>query len=267
MIGEKVPAIRLSIITINFNNAGGLSRTLASVAAQTDCDLEHIVVDGSSGDGSAKIIADHAKRRLRNVEIKTLIEPDTGIYNAMNKGLKLVTGDYVAFLNSGDRYCSDRTASIIQDNILANGRPPGVYGNKLYSNPDGKIVRYWRPGPFRRYRYLLGWMTPHLTTIIRRDLYDRHEHFDESFKIASDYELMFRMFYKSMQTPVYVNSDIVEMESGGISNAGWRNVLLSNLEVVRCWRKNTRITPYWLVLFRPVSKIPHLILGRLRNYI
>ena len=187
----KSKMFEISIITVNYNNANGLQRTLASLDSQVLENVEFIIIDGESQDASASIIEDFC---ANNKNSKYVSEVDSGIYDAMNKGLRLAQGKLIGFLNSGDELNDPTVLTDLREFFYHSNRPAAIYGNKKYQSQDGQITRYWKPGQFCKWKYWIGWMTPHQSTYIRNDIY-KAQLFDV-IQIAADYKIMFDIFYK-----------------------------------------------------------------------
>ena len=206
----------LSIITINRNNAVGLEMTLRSVLSQRVSDFEYIVVDGASSDSSIDIIkqfADQSGGRL-----KWISEPDTGIYNAMNKGIGMASGEYLQFLNSGDCLVSDNVIERMYNALEKNGYPSILYGNMLKDMPDGKVLRDC--GFSGRDITLLGFYTGtlnHSPAYIRRDLFEKYGLYDEGLKIVSDWKWYLQAIVLGEEKPVYTDIDVSLFDMNGIS--------------------------------------------------
>ena len=245
----------ISIITINFNNGPGLLNTLESLYRQCNAGFEHVIIDGGSQDQSVEIIKLFSSKYNN---IKWLSEPDLGIYDAMNKGIKLASARYIAFLNSGDRITDISVISTIREKISENKFPDMIYGNVRFMNEENKIARIWRSGNFNRVKLYLGWMPPHPLTFIKRDLFIHHGYFDISYKIAADYALMLKVLLEKECEILYIDEFFVDMELGGISNSSVRNILYSNYEVLKCWRKQVNIIPFWIFLLKPLNKLLQL---------
>ncbi len=224
--------MKISLITVCFNSAETIADTLASVDAQSGVEIEHIVVDGASRDRTLQILNDHAKPWRLIVS-----EPDEGLYHAMNKGLRLASGEAIGFLNSDDFYASSGTLARVAS-VFANSSVDGCYGDLCYVKRDHPevIVRYWRSSPFRPGLFRQGWCPPHPTLYLRRSLYERYGGFNLDFQIAADMELMARFLEVHRTNTVYVPEVIVKMRTGGASNHSMSNVILQNREI---WRAMT----------------------------
>lgn len=220
----------LSIVTINYNNAEGLKKTLASVAAQTCKEFEHVVVDGASTDGSADIIREYAESA--SYPVRWVSEPDKGIYNAMNKGLRMASGEYVQVLNSGDVYASehvvaDMTKAIRRCGDKANGEwPEFLYGNMIRRHPDGTIDSKSGRVEYSLRNYYTSTMN-HDCCWIHRSLFERYGLYDESLKIVSDWKWFLTAIGLGHVKPVYVDIDVTIFDLTGISE---RNLQLRNEE-------------------------------------
>ena len=234
----------LSIVTINYNNAEGLRKTLASVAAQTYRDIEHIIIDAASSDGSAEVIMEYESLNhssVRPLTIKWTSEPDGGIYAGMNKGIRKAMGNYVQILNSGDILAADDVtermfAALSTLNIqhsTENGIPI-LYGNMLKSY-DGKTIinrdtcgnRMYTPESFL---YFYKGTLNHDCAYIRRDLFDKYGLYNEQMKICSDWEWYVRAIVLGGEKPVYTNIDVTIFDMNGVSESRGKNADLIKKE-------------------------------------
>lgn len=214
----------LSIVTINYNNAEGLKKTLASVTAQTVTEFEHVVVDGASTDGSADIIREYAEKAL--YPVRWVSEPDKGIYNAMNKGLRMASGEYIEILNSGDTFATKESTAQMQDALKQTQFPPILYGNMLKDYGDGKLVRdncggtLFRPNSFL---YFYKGTLNHDCAYIRRELFEKYGYYNEEMRICSDWEWYVKAIAIGGEKTVYVNVDVTIFNMDGISESGGKN--------------------------------------------
>lgn len=226
--------MKLSIVTVAFNNASTIGDTLDSVAMQTHPDLEHIIIDGASSDGTLDVVRQHGKHAMR-----VLSEPDRGIYDAMNKGLALATGDLVGFLNADDMLATPDTATAI---VAAAADPTAgaVCGDLVYVRHDrpDQVVRYWRCGPFTPSRLRFGWMPPHPTFYVRRSLLTQVGDFDTRLRIAADYDFMLRCLRLPAFQLAYVPQVLVRMRMGGASNRSLQAMLRKSREDLKALRRN-----------------------------
>ena len=242
---------RISIITPAFNAEKTLGDTLRSVAMQCHPRVEHILVDGASTDGSLKLAAQFP--HLQQV----VSEPDKGIYDAINKGIQLATGEVVGVLNSDDFYPDEGVLEWVAA-VFRQSPVQALYGDLRYvqPNPPHQVVRSWRAGPFHTRKFLRGWMPPHPTFFVRRSAYLQYGLYNTSLRISADYELMLRFLYKHRLSVHYLPQVLVHMRTGGLSNASLRNRLLANREDYRAWKING-LQPHPLTrILKPISKIP-----------
>lgn len=206
----------LSIITINRNNAAGLEKTMHSVVSQIGGDFEYVVIDGASTDGSMEVI--HSFEATFGERMKWISEPDKGIYNAMNKGIGMATGDYLQFLNSGDSLVSDDIMMRMTEALKNREYPSILYGNMLKDMPGGKAMRD-RCFAGRDISFL-GFYTGslnHSSAYIRRSLFNRYGMYDEGFKIVSDWKWFLQAIILGGEKPVYVDMDVTLFDMNGIS--------------------------------------------------
>lgn len=206
----------LSIITINRNNAAGLEKTMRSVASQVRGDFEYVVIDGASTDASVEVI--RSFEASFGERLKWISEPDKGIYNAMNKGIGMATGDYLQFLNSGDSLVSDDITKRMTEALKSKGYPSILYGNMLKDIPGGKAMRD-RCFAGRDISFL-GFYTGslnHSSAYIRRSLFSRYGMYDEGFKIVSDWKWFLQAIILGGEKPVYVDMDVTLFDMNGIS--------------------------------------------------
>ena len=226
--------MKISIVTATWNSAATVADTLASINAQTHPDIEHIVVDGASTDATLKIVADQGERVSRVVS-----EPDAGLYDAMNKGLKLATGDIVGLLNSDDFLASEDVLAQIAS-AFEDLRIDAVYGDLCYvrQHEPTRIVRYWRSGPFHPGAFARAWSPPHPTLYVRRSFYEAHGTFDTSYALAADIDLMMRFFEIAEMRSIHIPRVFVMMRLGGATNKSISNIIKQNREIWRSMRSN-----------------------------
>lgn len=207
--------MKLSVITINRNNAAGLEKTMASVAAQSFKELEYIVIDGASTDGSVEVVK---KIAPEFDHLKWISEPDSGIYNAMNKGIRMASGDYIQILNSGDCLAGNDVTERMLIELEKAGNPSIFYGNMIKCFPDGrKLVDKCFAG---QEITMLGMFTGtlnHNPAYIRRDLFDKYGYYDEDLKIVSDWKWYLQAIILGGEKPQYVDMDMTLFDMTGIS--------------------------------------------------
>lgn len=224
--------MKLSIVTINYNNVEGLKRTLASVAEQSYRDLEHIIIDGGSTDGSVDAIKEYVAANPSNDPffkhtINWVSEKDSGIYNAMNKGIRKANGAYVQILNSGDIFAAPDVVERMVAEIEKIEYPELLYGNMIKMDyTTGKILGKSREVEYSLRQYYTSTMN-HDCCYIRRDVYDKHGLYDESLKIVSDWKWFLQAIGLGKVKPVYANIDVTIFDASGISET---NLVLRNKE-------------------------------------
>lgn len=229
---EEQP-IKISVITVCYNSADTITDALRSVASQSWPHVEHIVIDGASTDGTLALIDQH-RARLACV----VCEPDDGIYDAMNKGLRLATGDLVGFLNADDVLASSDTLAAVARAAQQAPDADAVYGDLRYvsKHRPGEVFRHWRSEPFQPSSLSCGWMPPHPTLYVRRSVMESLGGFDTSFRIAADYEFVLRLFRRPGRGYVYLPQVLVSMRTGGASNRSLRALLRKSREDYRAMR-------------------------------
>ena len=227
---EPAP-LKISVITVCWNSEATIEDTLKSVAAQTHPSVEHIVVDGASTDRTMEIV-----RKYPHVA-KVVSERDRGIYDAMNKGLALATGEVIGTLNADDFYASPDVLSAVAD-TFQDASVDVTYADLCYvdQNDPTRIVRYWRSSAFVPGSYRNGWCPPHPTFFVRRSAYQRFGNFDLGYRIASDVELTMRFLEKHRARFRYLQSVMVRMRLGGTTNKSIRNIFRQNREIWRALR-------------------------------
>lgn len=246
--------MKITVITVAYNSAATIVDTLQSVAMQTHPDIEHIVIDGGSTDGTLALIAAHG------VRVQHLIsEPDLGIYDAMNKGLRLATGDLVGFLNSDDTYASPDVVGWIAQAAAAQGSDV-LFGDLVYVDParSAPLVRYWRAGNYSVAKLRLGWMPPHPTLYVRRAVIARVGHFDANLRIAADYEFILRLLSRPDLAVSYLPQVLVKMRVGGASNQSLGAMLRKSREDLGALRKHG-VGGVVALLFKNLRKLPQFL--------
>ena len=206
----------LSIITINRNNAAGLERTMNSVLSQSRSDFEYVVVDGASTDNSIEVIRRFAVQFGNR--LKWISEPDKGIYNAMNKGIGMATGDYLEFLNSGDCLVADDVVSKMFTALKKEGFPSVIYGNMLKNLPNGKILKdkCFAGQEITFLGFYTGTLN-HSPAYIRRSQFEKYGLYDENFRIVSDWKWYLQAIIWGGERPVYTDLDVTLFDMNGIS--------------------------------------------------
>lgn len=225
--------LRISIITVCFNSELTIQDTIDSVASQTYGCVEHIVVDGGSKDSTMKIV-----RAAQSVSV-SVSERDQGIYDAMNKGIAMATGDVIGFLNADDMYAGpdvlEQIAKAFEDPDM-----DACYGDLVYVDPrdTGRIIRYWQSSPYVDGCFEKGWMPPHPTFFARRSVYERFGSFDCTHKLAADVELMMRLLAGHQISARHLSRVMVRMRIGGVTNKSLPNIFRQNREVMQALAAN-----------------------------
>ncbi|MCM1109560.1 MAG: glycosyltransferase [Clostridium sp.] len=214
----------LSIITVTYNSAATLRDTFDSVLRQHYKDVDYCVVDGGSTDGTLEIIREYAGRF--GGRMRWMSEPDKGIYDAMNKGLRMVRGEYVGILNSDDFYSADDVLEKAVEMLERTG-VDAVYGDVHYVHPDDltRSTRYYSSRVFRRGLMRFGFMPAHPSFYCRRSVYERYGLFSLDYAVAADFECLLRFIYVHRIRTAYLPMDFVTMRSGGASSSGWQSWL------------------------------------------
>lgn len=245
--------MKVTIITVAFNAAKTIGDTLSSVASQTYPDIEHILVDGDSTDGTQEVI-----KGYQHVA-HFISEKDQGLYFAMNKGLALATGDVVAILNADDFYTSTHAIEKVVNSFKLQ-HADSVYADLVYVNKDyTKITRNWKAGAFSRNKFYNGWMVPHPTFFVNRKVYEQYGFFDTSLKYAADYELMLRFMFKHQITTFYIQETLVIMKTGGKSNSSLLNRFIINREDKKAWEINHLRPHLFTLILKPLRKLTQYI--------
>lgn len=254
MLHEK---ITISIITATWNCGDTLKDCLDSLAKQTYKNFEHIIVDGASTDLTIEII----KKNISQVSMY-ISESDEGIYDALNKGIKLSTGDVIGFLHSDDFYSSNKSlskiAAIFEDTSIC-----AVYGDLIYvkKNNSAKVIRKWRSKQFKKDYLMYGWMPPHPTLYVRRDWYLKTGDFDTSLKISADYLSILKFFMDPEFKTVYLPDTLVTMRLGGVSNKSIKSIFEKTAEdwkVLRSCNFN-KFQATFVLIFKNLTKLSQFI--------
>jgi glycosyltransferase involved in cell wall biosynthesis len=247
--------MKISIITATYNSALTVRDTLNSIQNQDYHNIEHIIVDGKSTDATLKIAS-----TFKHVS-KIISEKDKGIYDAMNKGIAIATGDVIGILNSDDIYNGAHIVSTIAQ-AFSNDDVKTTYGDLQYvqSHNLSKVVRTWKAGHFSRRNFYYGWMPPHPTFFVRKDVYEKVGLFNLALRSASDYELMLRVLIKHAIPTHYIPQVIVKMRAGGMSNASFKNRINANKEDRMAWKLND-LEPHFFTLYaKPIRKISQFLI-------
>lgn len=243
--------MKISIITVCYNSEATIETTIQSVAAQTYKNIEYIVVDGSSKDGTLDIIKRHEDKITKWVS-----EPDKGLYDAMNKGIGMATGDVIGLINSDDLFCDNKAIEKVMDIFIKNPSLDSVYADLYYvaQNDINKIIRKWITG--RQRKFNKGWHPAHPTLYIKKNVYKKHGLFDLTFKLAADFEIMLRFLDKYKIKATYLKEPLVKMRLGGETNKSFYNIYKQNIECVRAFKQNNIfVIPIMYPILRIIPKL------------
>ena len=246
--------MKVSIITICYNSEKYIRSAIESVLNQTYVNIEYIIVDGNSSDTTVDIIKSYEP--LFSGRMKWISEKDNGIYNAMNKGIAMVTGEIVGILNSDDFYTNQSVIANV-DKYFREKNVDAVYGDLLYiyANNIDKIQRYWKSGHYKENAFLWGWMPPHPTIFVKKEVYEKYGCFNTDFTSAADYEFLLRVIHKEQIKLGYLSEILVKMRVGGKSNRSIKNRIRGNNEDRKAWKING-LRPYCFTLYlKPARKI------------
>ena len=243
--------MKISIITVVLNNKSYIEDCIKSVLSQTYKDIEYIIVDGNSIDGTVEII-----KKYEKFISKWISEPDAGIYDAMNKGIGLASGDIIGLLNSDDFYSHHDILSTMA-NLFKDSSVDACYGDLDYvhAHDTGSVFRSWRCCPYREQRFYWGWMPPHPTFFVCKRIYKQYGDFNLELGSSAVYELMLRFLLRHKIKSHYIPEVMIKMRTGGTSNNSLRNRLVANYMDRRAWRVNG-LKPYpWTLILKPLRKI------------
>jgi len=246
--------LKISVITAVYNNRDTVAQALDSALAQTHPDVELVVIDGGSTDGTLQVLQGYADRLAVLVS-----EPDRGIYDALNKGIARASGEVVGFLHSDDLFADEHVLARIAQ-TFADPAVDAAYGDLLYvskDNPD-RVVRTWRAGAFTPGNLAHGWMPPHPTFYVRRKVYEALGGYDTSYRIAADYDCMLRFLGKGGVRAAYIPEVLVKMRVGGASNRSLKNILQKSREDYRALRVNG-VGGLWALAWKNLSKLPQFL--------
>ena len=241
--------MKVSIITVCFNSVSTIKDTIESVIGQGYENIEYIIIDGNSNDGTNEIIRQYADKISFYMS-----ETDKGIYDAMNKGINSATGDLIGILNSDDIYINNRVISKMVANI---GTCDGIYADLVYVDQFNlnKVKRIWRSGQYSKGSFKWGWMPPHPTFFLKKECYDKYGNYNTLMKSAADYEFMLRVIHKHKISLSYLSEIIIKMRVGGISNNSLRNRIKANRDDRKAWEINQLKPNFITLLLKPLRKL------------
>jgi glycosyltransferase involved in cell wall biosynthesis len=242
--------MKVSVITVCFNSEKYIRATIQSVLSQTYANIEYIIVDGGSTDGTLAIIKSYG-----NKISKLISQPDKGIYDAMNKGLFMATGDIVGFLNSDDMFSQSTSIELIV-NAFKDSSADSVFSNLYYVKQEApdEIVRHWQTGEFAVGSFCKGWHPAHPTFYVKREVYNRYGLYDLEFPLAADFEIMLRFLERYKISTEYLPNVLIKMRLGGATNRSFKNIYLQNKECIRAFHKNNIKVSSLYPLYRLLPK-------------
>ncbi len=250
--------MKISVVTATYNCRSVLPRCLASVSAQSYHSVEHIVIDGASTDGTLDLLYNNKSK------ISVLVsEPDSGIYDALNKGISCSSGEIIGFLHSDDTFMSNDTLKMVADIFEKDQSVSAVYGDLIYVQRDRPdiIVRRWNAGGYSENNMIMGWMPPHPTLYVRREIYDIIGGFDTRYRISSDYFSVLKMFSLKSFKVAYLPHVMIRMQTGGISNRGFFEIIQKTREDMDSLRRCNygRIRSVFTLVCKNVRKVTQFI--------
>jgi glycosyltransferase involved in cell wall biosynthesis len=243
--------MKVSVITAVFSNQAFIHDAINSVLSQKNIELEYIIVDGGSTDGTVEVVLSYGDKIS-----KFISEPDEGVYFALNKGISMATGDIIALLHSDDFYAHPYVLSQIVQGFQET-KCDAVYSNLYYvkGSDINKIVRLWDSGVYVKNEFYRGWMPPHPAFFCKREVYSKYGSFNTILKSAADYELMLRLIFKNNIRLHYIPKFFVKMRTGGASNRSLLNRLKANIEDRKAWHINDLSPKWYTLLMKPLLKL------------
>lgn len=255
--------LKISIITVSYNSEKTIYDTIKSVYNQDYDNIEYIIVDGNSSDNTTNIIKEFEPKF--NGKIKWISESDKGIYDAMNKGLMMATGDIVGILNSDDFYTSNNVITTVA-NAFNNNKIDAIYADVHFikdNNPE-KISRYYSSKIFKRWLMRFGFMPAHPSFYIKRECFDKFGLYNTSYKIVADFEFLLRTIFIGRIKTQYIAKDFVTMRTGGASTSGINSHKQIMREHIRAFKENNIFTNRLLLSMRYIYKIFEIILSKIK---
>ena len=243
--------MKISIITVCWNSEKTIEDTIQSVLAQDYKDLEYIIIDGASTDGTLEII-----NKYKDKIFQIVSEKDSGMYNALNKGFHLASGEVVGLLNADDVLADSSVISEVAKKFLETNAD-AIWGDLLYVDQKDtkKIIRNWESSEYKEGAFKNGWMPPHPCFYVKKEIYEKFGYLREDMKIAADYEVMLRLLERHKIKSAYIPKVLVRMRIGGMSNKNIGNIIRANKESYKAWELNgLKISPF-RILLKPISKL------------
>jgi len=246
---------KVSIITVCFNSAKTIEDTIKSVINQTYSNIEYIIIDGLSSDNTLKII-----NKYPDQITKVVSEKDKGLYDAINKGINLATGDIIANLNSDDFYIDNNVISDIVEKFEQE-KSDTLYTDLYYVDAidTNKIKRFWKSGEYKKGLFFKGWMPPHPTFFVKSEVYKKYGIFNLELRSAADYEIMLRFIHRYECSVSYLPRVTVRMRIGGVSNSSLNNRIKANREDKKAWKINGLKPKSFTFILKPLSKVSQFL--------
>lgn len=254
--------MKISVVTVTFNSAATVRDTIESVLKQEYSDYEYLVIDGGSKDNTVDIIKEYEPKF--GGRMKWISEKDKGMYDGINKGIRMASGDVVGIINSDDFYHRSDVFNIINKAFDENKGIQAIYGDVRFVHPDNldKTVRYYSSKHWRPWRFRFGFMPAHPTFFTYKENFEKYGYYQYDYHIAADYELLIRHLYTNKVPAKYVPVDFMKMRTGGRSTNGWKANVLLNREIVRACKENGIWTCMPLLFLKYFIKVFELIKTR-----
>lgn len=248
--------MKISIITVVYNNEKTIKDAMQSVLGQTYKNIEYVIIDGKSNDNTVNLINGY-KEKLGYF----ISENDNGLYDAMNKGINASTGDVIGILNSDDLYQDSAVIADVMEQFNNDPHLDILYGDLVYVKSDdtNKVVRNWKSKTYYKRFFENANVPPHPSLFVRSKVYKEVGVFDLNYKLAADYELMLRLFKKHNFKSKYFNRLIIKMRLGGATNQSFTNIINQNKEILKAWKKNGLRAPFYLMPLRIIKRLAQFI--------
>lgn len=243
-------SITISLITVCYNAEATIGRCIRSVASQNYPHVEYIVIDGQSTDDTWQVITAHA-----HFITKKILEPDKGLYDAINKGIKMATGEVIGLIHADDYLADENVLADIAAGFENDQQTDAVFGNLIFQDPAGKTVRTWLSCDYSRKLFTRGWMPPHPTFYVRRKYFEQFGYYDMTYGSAADYELMLRFLYTHHLKAMHINRVLVHMQTGGVSNRSLANRIKASYADFTALKKHHLPYPFVVLVKKITGKI------------
>ena len=252
--------MQISIITICYNNECDIRPTLESVINQTYLDIEYIIVDGASKDNTLSIVNEYKDKIA-----KIISEPDNGLYDAINKGIKNATGEIVGLIHAGDRLYDNDVIEKIANHFKENNIE-ALYGHSQVTNRENRVVRINQSPPFKKTLFKQGWFPSHQSFYAKRELFQQYGFYKLKYRISADYELLLRFLYFNNVKVSLLDNFIIIFSLGGTSTKSLQNILNLNKECIHAWKDNGATMPIYTIPMKLLRKMPQFIKAKLLYY-